>query len=374
MEVNPRLQVEHTITESISSLDLVKVQLLLSQGASLTQVGLGTPEDSLQPPGLHSIQLRITAENVAQSWSLSVGKISAYTLPSGNGIRTDSGLRHGEPQLVGPDFDSLLAKIIVTARSWVDAVHKAKRALENTAIYGIQTNLEILKAIVSHTDFAAGKCDTRWLEARQRELLAQAAQNARAVGPALTPSAALDASSLVPRNGPNFLLRKGDAWTVSISPADQSSKEPSELGHTPSRHHLQITRVIRNQFPSEMSAEILLTGPTDKTGMSCVLELAGTVSAADAAATPSQQRRGQANDPSHISIPFSGKLVEVMVEEGDLVEEDAVICVLQQMKMELEVRAPRAGRVTWVMPDEEGALISEGALAAIVEAEQHAKL
>lgn len=266
--------------------DIVKMQLLLSQGASFAQIGLAESTLSTKlPPPLHSIQLRITAENVANNWSLSIGNITSFRLPSGNGVRVDTNLRHDEPQLVSPDFDSLLAKVIVTAGSWNDTVQKAKRALEDTAIFGIQTNLQILRAIVSHPDFANGCCDTRWLESKQKDLLNFASRTART-----TPSASTQ--------------------------------------FTAQAHHLDSR---------------------------------------ESAPTSSEHRRGQPSDPSHIIVPFAGKLVEVAVGEGDVVDEDSVICVVQQMKIELEIRSPRAGRVTWAIPAKEGSLIHEGTLAAIIE-------
>jgi biotin carboxyl carrier protein len=88
----------------------------------------------------------------------------------------------------------------------------------------------------------------------------------------------------------------------------------------------------------------------------------------------SQHRRGYPSDPSHIIIPFAGKLVEVLVDKGDVVKEGDVICVVQQMKMELEVRSARSGRVTWVTQAEDGEDIAEGVLAAIVEVDRETRL
>jgi pyruvate carboxylase len=119
LEVNPRLQVEHTITESISMTDIVKAQLLLSQGIRLDNCGL--PDAKRDPaivPPAHSIQLRITAENVQSDWTLSIGKITSFQFPTGNGVRVDTHLIASDPTVVSADFDSLLAKVIITASSW----------------------------------------------------------------------------------------------------------------------------------------------------------------------------------------------------------------------------------------------------------------
>ncbi|KAH8722989.1 carbamoyl-phosphate synthase L chain, ATP binding domain-containing protein [Phaeosphaeriaceae sp. PMI808] len=172
LEVNPRLQVEHTITESITMTDIVKAQLLLSQGANLSDCGLpNTPRDPETPPQVHSIQLRITAENVENNWSLSVGKITSFQFPSGNGIRLDTHLLTTTPTIISTHFDSLLAKLIITSSSLKSCIQKAKSALSSTHITGIKTNINMLRAIISHPSFATSSCNTQWLEHNHASLL-----------------------------------------------------------------------------------------------------------------------------------------------------------------------------------------------------------
>ncbi|KAJ4333244.1 hypothetical protein N0V95_009478, partial [Ascochyta clinopodiicola] len=210
LEVNPRLQVEHTITESISMTDIVKAQLLLAQGVSLESCGLPTtthnPED---PPPSHSIQLRITAENVESDWSLSIGKITGFQFPAGNGIRVDTHLISGRPAIVSADFDSLIAKLIITASSWEGAVRKAQRALEDTQISGVKTNIDILRAIVLHPDFMHGECDTQWLERTQTSLIAARQHFATPTNTLLDSSQTTSTTAAV--STANTLFRKGDA-------------------------------------------------------------------------------------------------------------------------------------------------------------------
>ncbi|GME23563.1 putative carboxylase:pyruvate acetyl-CoA/propionyl-CoA, partial [Neofusicoccum parvum] len=161
LEINPRLQVEHTITESLTSTDLVQTQLLLSTGHPLPSLPLPPPTAPLPP--LHSIQLRLTAESPAASWTLTTGALTLHLpTPNGPGLRIDT---HA-PTTVSTDFDALLAKLVATAPSWPAAVRKARRALAETAVVSptVKTNLAVLRAVVAHPDFAAGACDTRWLE------------------------------------------------------------------------------------------------------------------------------------------------------------------------------------------------------------------
>ncbi|KAH5048640.1 hypothetical protein HBI24_073790 [Parastagonospora nodorum] len=354
LEVNPRLQVEHTITESISMTDIVQAQLLLAQGAKLDQCGLPNAErDPRIPPAAHSIQLRVTAENVQSDWSLSIGKITSFQFPTGNGVRIDTHLIPSQPSIVSADFDSLLAKIIITASSWSSAVKKAQRALSDTQISGVKTNISILRAILTHPDFSAGACDTQWLERNHASLLAQSLKMSSTR--TNIPSTDATTSPSLQLNTASTLFRAGDAWSLSLS---SNKSEPAS-------HHLELTRVLRNDFPTSLTAEILFTTPATSTPYT--LTMAST--SASAAASTSQHRRGNPSDPSHISVPFPGKLVEVLVDVGDVVREGDVLCVVQQMKMELEVRSPRRGRVGWVMEVEDGEEVAEGMLVVVLERE-----
>jgi pyruvate carboxylase len=356
LEVNPRLQVEHTITESISMTDIVKTQLLLAQGTSLDACGLPiSARDPEMPPPVHSIQLRITAENVESDWSLSIGKISNCRFPTGNGIRVDTHLISGHAAVISADFDSLIAKLIITASSWEGCVRKAQRALEDTSITGVKTNILVLRAIVAHPDFLNGRCDTQWLERNQADLL-RASQQLAAPSNSLLQDLNSSTSGITLSNS-NTLFRKGDAWSLTLSPQGQPEAHPT--------HHLELTKLLRNDFPTSLSADILFTCPTGSTPYT----LAMKSTSASASASTSQHPRANPSNPSHIGIPFPGKLVEVLVDEGDIVKEGDVVCVVQQMKMELEVRSSRSGRVGWVFEVEDGGDVDVGWLAAVVESE-----
>jgi pyruvate carboxylase len=366
LEINPRLQVEHTITESIASLDLVRAQLLLSQGATLSAAGLSkTLRDPAIPPPLYSCQLRVTSENVQNDWSLSIGKIQGFQFPTGNGIRVDTNLVNGYQAIIGSDFDSLLAKLIITAPTWEEVVRKAKRALEDTRIMGVKTNLDILRGIVAHPDFALSDCDTTWLEANQKSLL----ENGERISGSTSESTLLDSQSTSSSIAANAtaapLFRKGDAWTISLAPTGDKTARLIN-------HHLQVSRILRNEFPTSISADILYATPSSPKPAPYTITLNSTSSSASAAT--SQHRKGNLRDPRHITIPFPGTLIEVLVDVGDVVKEGDVICVVRQMKMELEVRASKAGRVSWVMEVEDGEDVIEGTLAAEIEVEERTRV
>ncbi|EMC95831.1 hypothetical protein BAUCODRAFT_123119 [Baudoinia panamericana UAMH 10762] len=360
LEINPRLQVEHTITESICGLDVVKAQLLLAQGATFAEAGLEIAQDPLRPPNMHSIQMRITAEDPEKNYSLSIGKILSFHFPSGNGIRIDTALHQGIPAVVTSDFDSVIAKLIVTARTWQDVVRKAQRALEDTSIIGINTNIALLRAIVGHPDFASGRCDTQWLETKHYELL----ESIRAISNRSDPTHGLVTQQSTTSVGASIstssaLLSKDDAWSIVLRPL--ANARSSDAAQT---YHLRLTRIHRNDFPLAITADAIFTS-ADQQPTNYHLEAHSTT--ASAGSTVSQHRQGSRSDPSHIILPISGKLVEVLVDIGDAIRKDDPVCVIKQMKMEIEVRSHKAGVVTWITEAEDDEDVAEGMLAAIVE-------
>jgi pyruvate carboxylase len=371
LEVNPRLQVEHTITESVAmGIDLVKMQLLLAQGRPFSSLSISNlPEDPENPPPIHSLQLRVTAEDVSNDWSLSVGKINSFRFPAGNGIRVDTHLLPSQAAVIGTDFDSLIAKIIITAPNWEDVVRKAKRALADTYIDGIKTNLDVLRGIIASDAFANQVCDTQWLETQLPHLLESGKQitsaltrNSQSLGPPSPPPNSIAASS-------NVLFRKGDAWAISLTPETTQS---SAIGESiPS--HLQVTRVLRNDFPTSLTAQITYTTPATSP-TSYLLTLASTTASFGSISSAATHRRGDPANRNHVIIPFAGKLIEVLVEEGDEVRTGDVVAVVRQMKMELEIRASRGGKVIWVFKGEEGDDVGDGVLLAELDDASASKL
>ncbi|KAG2416180.1 hypothetical protein HFD88_007373 [Aspergillus terreus] len=364
LEINPRLQVEHTITENVTGFDLVQTQLRLAQGQTLAQVGLAMNPPT--PVNTHSIQLRLCSEDPRRNFSLSLGKVTEFSIPGGHGVRVDThvDMSGAVPVVVGANFDNLLAKIIVTASSWEAVVFKARRVLADTRIAGVQTNLDLLRGIVAQDDFLGGRIDTQWLEAHlqvsldQGEKISQSVRRDRSTQPSRTSAIpSMPASSL--------LFRGGDAWSIKLEPLAGSDQSPQQ-------HHFQLKRVLQNDFPSSLAAEIEYTTPASATAYK--LHLATTSTAANALVS-SSHRRGDPNNPRHIVLPLSGKLIEVLVGPGEVVAENQVLAFVKQMKMELEVRSPRAGRAGWVyeMEDEEED-VAEGMLLVELEEDLRGKL
>lgn len=172
IEANPRLQVEHTVTEEITGVDLVQAQLRLAAGASLDALGL---QSSAPPPLGYAMQLRVNTERMEADGSAkpSAGTLSRFELPSGPGVRVDTYGYAG--YTTNPRFDSLLAKLIVSQRSarFVDTVTRAKRALAEFRIDGIVTNLPFLQALLERPELAENRIHTRLIDALAPELVAR---------------------------------------------------------------------------------------------------------------------------------------------------------------------------------------------------------
>jgi acetyl-CoA carboxylase biotin carboxylase subunit len=154
MELNARIQVEHPVTEMVTGVDLIKLQIMIASGARLRF------DDNLKPRG-HAIECRINAEDPV-SHVPSPGKISSFNVPGGLGVRVDTAA-HAEC-VISPHYDSLIAKLIVHANTRPEAIHKMERALEMFVIEGIKTSVPLHQRIMRDPDFAAGKLDTKFME------------------------------------------------------------------------------------------------------------------------------------------------------------------------------------------------------------------
>ncbi|KAG9234683.1 carbamoyl-phosphate synthase L chain, ATP binding domain-containing protein [Amylocarpus encephaloides] len=374
LEINPRIQVEHTITEQLAlGLDLVKLQIQIAQGYLLKDVFPShLSQDPETPPPIHSLQLRVTAEDADNNWSLSVGKITDFRFPGGNGVRVDTHLIPGQEAIIGTEFDTLLAKIVISAPTWEDVVRKARRALGDTFVEGVKTNLGILRASIDSDAFVEQTCDTQWLEGNLSTLLAVA----KASKPQHLLKNASKRSSAPISASSNVLFRKGDAWSISLTPSlpDQQQATHQQTEAKEQISHLQLTRIHRNEFPTSLTASILYTTPLSPKPQAYTLTLASTTSSFASLSNVTSHRRGEPGNERHIVFPFAGKLIEVLVEEGDEVQKGETVAVVRQMKMELEIRAARGGRVVWVYEGEEGDEVGEGVIVAELEGGEEAKL
>ena len=160
IEMNPRIQVEHTVTEEVTDVDLVGAQIRIAAGETLADLGLR--QDEIRVNGA-ALQCRITTEDPANGFRPDTGKINTYRSPGGGGVRVDGGTVHSGAD-VSAHFDSLLVKLTCRGRDWSQAVARARRALAEFRIRGVATNIPFLMAVLEDPDFAAGGVTTSFIE------------------------------------------------------------------------------------------------------------------------------------------------------------------------------------------------------------------
>jgi pyruvate carboxylase len=170
IEMNPRIQVEHTVTEEITDVDLVQSQMRIAAGETLADLGLS--QDDIVIRGA-ALQCRITTEDPANGFRPDTGKITTYRSPGGAGVRIDGGTTYTGAEVSGY-FDSMLAKLTCRGRSFDKAVEKARRAVAEFRIRGVATNIAFLQALLDDPDFAAGRLTTAFIETHPQLLNARA--------------------------------------------------------------------------------------------------------------------------------------------------------------------------------------------------------
>jgi pyruvate carboxylase len=160
IEMNPRIQVEHTVTEEVTDVDLVRAQMRIAAGETLADLGLSQEGIVLRGAAL---QCRITTEDPANGFRPDTGKITTYRSPGGAGVRLDGGTTYTGAE-VSAHFDSMLTKLTCRARTFGDAVERARRAVAEFRIRGVATNIPFLQAVLDDADFAAGRVTTSFIE------------------------------------------------------------------------------------------------------------------------------------------------------------------------------------------------------------------
>ena len=163
IEVNPRLQVEHTVTEMITGRDLVQAQIRVAEGRALSDPHIGIPNQAALTRTGYALQCRITTEDPTNGFAPDTGKISAYRSAAGFGIRLDAGTGGAGTQITG-DYDSMIVKVTAWALDFQAAAAKAHRSLREFRIRGVKTNIPFLEKTVTHPTFLRGECTTRFVD------------------------------------------------------------------------------------------------------------------------------------------------------------------------------------------------------------------
>lgn len=163
IEVNPRIQVEHTVTEEVTGIDIVKAQIRISQGARMGEENSGLPAQQEVRLLAHALQCRITTEDPENNFTPDYGPITAYRSAAGFGVRLDAGTAYSGA-IITPFFDSLLVKVTARGQTPTEAISRMDRALREFRIRGLATNLNFLENVITHPLFRSGECTTRFID------------------------------------------------------------------------------------------------------------------------------------------------------------------------------------------------------------------
>jgi pyruvate carboxylase len=339
----------------------------LAQGSSIDELSLPSENQAVYVPEMYAMQFRVTAEDAAKGFTLSIGRITGFQAPGGPGVRVDTHLSSTKLTTVGSSYDSLLAKLIVRSTSFERARLKAIRALSDTVITGVTTNLEILMGIATSKAFQQSSCSTSWLESNLNEMIAsrngmekESTLSSREAYITSTTSNETNLSTTAGLGAAGVLFRKGDAFKMELTDAARANDRSAER----EEYLLRVDRVLTNNFPNQLTADV--TFATSSNSQSYAMNITSTTQTSVAS---SRHRMAAADNAMHIALPFPGQFVELLIDEGNKVREGEVLCVVRQMKMELEVRAPWAGTVKWVCDVEDGETVNEGLLVCELQPE-----
>jgi propionyl-CoA carboxylase alpha chain len=369
LEMNTRLQVEHPVTEEVTGLDLVELQLRIAEGEPLP------PEAREARLSGHAIEVRLYAEDVRAGFLPVTGPLHRFAIPPGPGLRVESGFADGS--VVSPHYDAMLAKVIAHGRTRADAARRLARALREAEVHGVTTNRDLLVAILREPDFLAGATDTGYLTRHEPATLTEpAAAKAATARHALVAALARQA---VNRAGAPVLRTLPSGWRNVFS-------APQRVSYTAAREQYDVAyRVLGDTVQASVndvpfgSARVRDNGP-DRID----LEVDGTrrlyrvhrvgpdtyVDASDGSSALTEVPRF--GDPEKLApagsllAPMPGLVRRVLVEVGAVVTAGQPLLVLEAMKMEQTVTAPADGVVAELRA-KAGEQVSTGQVLAVVE-------
>jgi 3-methylcrotonyl-CoA carboxylase alpha subunit len=370
IEMNTRLQVEHPVTEAITGLDLVEWQIRVAAGE-----GLPIGQQQLSARG-HAIEVRLYAEDPERGFLPQTGKLEALRLPAADIARVDTGVRQGD--LVTPFYDAMIGKIIAWGEDRATALDRLHRALGETGVLGLETNLRLLSRIISHPDFITANIDTGFIERHRDFLLAgrppastealaaaalarlcelEAATKAAAVmsGDRDSPWARIDGWALNGKIHHELVFRDGTDQRTIVARAQQ----PGWLVQIGDR---QITGAGERGPDGKLSivldgvhgwVTVLGHGPE-------MIVLAGDEQWRVVEIDPLAVHEGEDPLAGRLTAPMPGRVAQLLVGIGDRVRRGEPLMVIEAMKMEHTIAAPADGTVEAVR-FAVGDLVEEGA-------------
>jgi len=369
LEMNTRLQVEHPVTEMVTGVDLVSLQLQVAQGGALP-----IAQDDVEFEG-HAIEVRICAEDPYEDFAPQTGPIHHWTHPDGTGIRLDTGVTSGASVL--PFYDSMLAKLIVHGATRDEARTRLVRALHGMAVFGVRTNIEFLQRVLENETFAKGNATTALLT--ESGLLDIAGQS-----PGIE-ELAIAAVLLIERET-NNIPQELKSWS-STGP----SVVPIELACQDETYDLSVS-VRGNEYEvqhDDQSTAFTLTG-IDGTSITWNTEGHGqSATALTTGNTVYIQHNGhthtfedityappeadQATSDGLIKSPMSGLVATINVKPGDPVAKDDVLLIIEAMKMLNHITAPHDGTVESIGVNEGDQVNANQVLVQLVREESESE-
>ncbi len=366
LEVNTRLQVEHPITECVTGIDIVREQILIAQGERLAP-----SQDDVRFDGA-AVECRLYAEDPDNDFLPTSGTIVDWHLPPFEGLRVDSGVETGSE--VSIHYDPMLAKIITHAPSRPEAIQKMLRALGTLSVQGIRTNRVFLMRVLSHPEFSAGHTHTHFIEEHlsgESDVADPACERLSAIAAALASHEARRRSRPVLPALPSGYRnnRYAPEW-AEYRVRDRSLRVeyvPAGTGRfhfTADGHESEVLLVASSA--SELGFEedglrhrvrVVQSG----TRLYCH-SLDGSVMLIEEPRFPEQER---AVAHGACVAPMPGKVVKLLVEEGQQVEAGAVLVILEAMKMEHSVKAAESGVVEKILVSEGEQVDAEAVLAVV---------
>ena len=361
MEINTRLQVEHPVTEMTLGLDLVELQLRVAAGEALP--GSLIRNKSVPADG-HAIELRLYAEDPEQGFLPGSGTLTTLRLPApSRHVRVDAGVAEGDAVTIF--YDPMIAKLIVWDRSRAEALQRLREALADTEVRGPKSNVEFLERLVRHGAVTGASIDTGYLDRHLDEFIGAAPASGRILAAAAA-AALLEEELQAPRRaaaGSDAFSpwARADAWRLG-----HPGRRVVVLEHGESRHEISA-HGSAGRYRLELAGQVHEVAQARLDDGALTLEVDGL---AQRYAVRLDARHVQLHDgerrhvlargtayaagPSaseggdRVAAPMPGRVVLVKVEVGHEVGEGEELAVMEAMKMELSLRAPRAGRVAAV--------------------------
>ena len=345
MEMNTRLQVEHPVTEMVTGLDLVEWQVRVAAGEALT-----ITQDDIALTG-HAIETRVYAEDPGRGFLPTGGTVVGLREPIGDGVRIDSGLAVGT--VVGSNYDPMLSKVIAYAPDRVSALRTLDRALSETAVLGVVTNIEFARFLLADDDVRAGKLDTGLLDRRVDSFV-----------PASVPANSLIAAAAVAWldtwNGADtdiwssptgWRVGQDEPFTVRLSTGD-GAVHVSIIG-TPGSAKVTVGEEAPRSLTAQASVDTITTvvdGIRDtarfarEEAATWISNSHGTWSVR-AVSEPSVRADDTHSGDAEILSPMPGSIIAISVTQGENVSAGAAVVVVEAMKMEHTLTTPIDGTV-----------------------------